>query len=124
MNASAYMTRYVPFCLHSPLLMQTAIYTSACFLSEMEGRHNLIDNTTAVAHKFRAIKMLNEHLQTHGPTTDEAISGVMQLMLNEWYWGNTDDLKAHSRGLKELVRLRGGLGSIGLGGLLARLVIV
>ncbi|KAJ4396604.1 hypothetical protein N0V93_000825 [Gnomoniopsis smithogilvyi] len=124
LNTSAYMTRFVPFCLHSPLLIQTAIYTSACFLNEMEGRHNLIDSTTAVAHKFRAIKVLNEHLQTHESTTDEAISAVMQLMLNEWYWGNMDDLEAHTRGLKEMIRLRGGFRSVGLSGLLAKLVIV
>lgn len=124
MNTSAYMTKYVPFCLNSPLLIQTAIYTSACFLDEMEGRHNLIDNATAVAHKFRTIRMLNEHLQTHGSTTDEAISAVMQLMLNEWYWGDVDDLKAHSRGLREMIRLRGGFGSVGLSGLLAKLAIV
>lgn len=124
MNSSAYMTRYVPFCLHSPLLIQTGIYTAACFLNEREGRHGLIDNTTAVAHKFRAIRMLNEHLKTHDSTTDDAISAVMQLMLNEWYWGNLDDLKAHSRGLREMIRLRGGFGSVGLSGLLAKLVIV
>lgn len=124
MNTSAYMTRYVPFCLHSPLLIQTAIYTSACFMNEMGGRHILIDNTAAVAHKFRAIRMLNEHLKAQESTTDEAISTVMQLMLNEWYWGNLDDLKAHLRGLRELVRLRGGFRGVGLGGLLAKLVIV
>ncbi|KAJ4422687.1 hypothetical protein N0V82_002691 [Gnomoniopsis sp. IMI 355080] len=124
MSTNTYMTRFVPFCLYSPLLIQTAIYTSACFLNEMEGRHNLIDSTTAVAHKFRAIRMLNEHLQTHESTTDEAISAVMQLMLNEWYWGNMDDLKAHTRGLKEMIRLRGGFRSVGLSGLLAKLTIV
>lgn len=122
-NASPYMRQFVPFCLHSPLLIQTAMYTSACFLNETTGGR-LVDSTTAVAHKCRAIRMLNEHLQTRGSTTDEAIAGVMQLMLNEWYWGNVDDLRAHLSGLREMVRLRGGFASLGLGGLLARLVIV
>lgn len=124
MSTSAYMRQYLPFCLRSPLLIQTAIYTSACFLNEMEGRSSLIDNTTAVARKVRAIGMLHEQLQTHGSTTDEAISCVMQLMLNEWYWGNMDDLKAHSRGLRDMVREKGDIGKVGLGGLLAKLVIV
>ncbi|KAF3760978.1 hypothetical protein M406DRAFT_268085 [Cryphonectria parasitica EP155] len=119
-NSNPYMRQYVPFCLHSPLLIQTAIYTSACFQGEMGN----IESTTAVAHKCRAIEMLTEHLQSRGSTTDEAIAGVMQLMLNEWYWGNTDDLRAHLTGLREMVRLRGGFGNLGLGGLLARLVIV
>lgn len=124
MNNSVYVAKFVPFCLHSPLLIQLAIYTSACFLNEMEGRQNLIDNTTAVVHKFRAIRMLNEHMQTTESTTDEAIAAVMQLMLDEWYWGNMDDLESHTRGLKELIRLRGGFRSVGLSGLLAKLVIV
>ncbi|CAN8106163.1 unnamed protein product [Discula destructiva] len=124
MNTNAYMKQYVPFCLHSPLLIQTAIYTSACFVNEMEGRLSLIDSTTAVSHKVRSIRMLKEHLQTQGSTTDEAIATVMQLMLNEWYWGNMEDLRAHLSGLREMVRLRGGLANLGLGNLLAKLVII
>lgn len=122
-HANPYMKHFVPFCLRSPLLVQTAIYTSACFLHETT-RGQLMDSTTAVAHKCRAIRMLNEHLQTRGSTTDEAVAAVMQLMLNEWYWGHADDLRAHLRGLREMVRLRGGFGALGMGGLLARLVIV
>lgn len=114
------MRQYVPFCLNSPLLIQTAIYTSACFLNEQ----GCVESATAVAYKCRAIEMLKDHLQSTGSTTDEAIAGVMQVMLNEWYWGNTDDLRAHLTGLREMVRLRGGFATLGLGGLLAKLVIV
>lgn len=131
------MKHYVPFCLHSPLLIQTAIYTAAlCVLHQHEtiaaGAGGFNDGTATtttttavvVAHKCRSIQMLNAHLQTHGSTTDEAVAAVMQLMLNEWYWGNVDDLRAHLSGLREMVRLRGGFGNLGLGSLLARLVIV
>lgn len=117
-----YLKQYIPFCLHSPLLIQTAIYTSSCFLLESTNGQ-LIDNPTTMTHKCHAIRKLNEHLQTRGSTTDEAIAGGMQLMLNEWYWGNIDDLQAHLSGLKEMVRSRGGFGSLGLGGLLSKLVI-
>lgn len=118
-NANAYMRQFIPFCLHSPLLIQTAIYTSSCFMSEVGS----IESTTAVAHKCRAIEMLTEHLRSRGSTTDEAIAAVMQLMINEWYWGNSADLNAHLTGLREMIRLRGGFTSLGLGGLLAKLVI-
>lgn len=123
MNSSPYLKQYIPFCLHSPLLIQTAIYTSACYLIETAGEQRL-DSMTAMSHKCRAIRMLNEHLQVRGSTTDEAIASVMQLMLNEWYWGDADDLMAHLSGLREMVRLRGGFANLGLGGLLAKLVIV
>lgn len=77
-----------------------------------------------MVHKYRAIRMLNEHIQTQRLTTDEAIAAVMQMMLNEWYWGNTSDLTAHLSGLKEMIRLRGGYRNLGLNGLLARLIMM
>lgn len=122
MTSNLYMRQYVPFCLSSSLLIQTAIYTSACFLNETEPRVG--DRNAAMMHKYRAIRMLNEQIQTQRLTTDEAIAAVMQLMLNEWYWGNMSDLTAHLSGLKEMIRLRGGYRNLGLGGLLARLVIM
>lgn len=120
--SNLYMKQYVPFCLQSNLLIQTAIYTSACFLNETKPRVG--DSNVAMIHKYRAIRMLNEHIQTQRSTTDEAIAAVMQMMLNEWYWGNTSDLTAHLSGLKEMIRLRGGFRNLGLGGLLARLVMM
>lgn len=88
------------------------------------GAGKIIESTTAVSHKCHTIRLLNEHLQTRGSTTDEAVAAVMQLMLNEWYWGTMDDLQAHLSGLREMVRLRGGFECLGLGGLLAKLVIM
>lgn len=117
------MRHYIAFCLHSPLLIQTSIYTSACYLVETAGGQ-LLESTTAMSHKCRAIRMLNEHLQMRGSTSDEAIASVMQLMINEWYWGNIEALKAHQSGMREMVRLKGGFAKLGLGGLLAKLVIV
>lgn len=77
-----------------------------------------------MVHKYRAIRMLNEHIQTQHLATDEAIAAVMQMLLNEWYWGDMSDLAAHLSGLKEMIRLRGGYRNLGLGGLLARLVMM
>ncbi|KUI74334.1 hypothetical protein VM1G_09938 [Cytospora mali] len=121
-NTNPYMKHYVPFCLHSPLLAQIAIYTSACFLNDTAP--NIVDNTTAMTRKGAAIHMLKTHLRTTGSTTDEAIAGVTQLILNEWHWGDRKELEAHFGGLREMVRSRGGLSNLGLGGLLAKLVIV
>lgn len=117
-----YMKHYIPFCLHSPLLAQIAICTAACFLNDT--CPDIVDNTTAMTRKGAAIYMLKTHLRTTGSTTDEAIAGVTQLILNEWHWGDRGELEAHFGGLKEMVRSRGGLSSLGLGGLLSKLVIV
>lgn len=118
--SSAYLKHYVPFVLHSPLLLQTGIATAACLLAETNDA-----SAVAVAYKCRSIGLLNAHLLRAGPApTDEAVAAVRQMLLNEWCWGSVGDLRAHLSGLREMVRLRGGFAQLGLGGLLARLVIV
>ena len=67
--------------------------------------------------------MLNEHLRSKSSTTDVAIAAVTQLILDEWYWGEANDLRAHLRGLREMIRLRGGFRNLGLNGMIAKLVI-
>lgn len=108
--------------MHNPMLAQIAIYTAACFLNDT--CPSIVDSTTAMTRKGDAICMLETHLRTMGSTTDEAIAGVMQLILNEWYWGGRKELEAHLGGLREMVKSRGGLANLGLGDLLAKLIIM
>lgn len=62
----------------------------------------------AIALKVQAIHTLNDYLRSPASATDEAISAVSQLILNDWYFGETRDMQTHLKGLRELVRLRGG----------------
>jgi hypothetical protein len=111
---------YFPFCIQDPLLLQVVLYTSACFLNET----GHMPKMAVVAQKGRAIHMLNEHLRSQPmQTSDAAVAGVVQLIVDEWYWGETADLNAHLRGLREMIRLRGGFHNLGMHGLLAKLVI-
>lgn len=95
------------------------MYTSACYLNET----GHLDKMAAMAHKGQAIAMLNEHLRSRSSTSNEAICAVIQLILDEWYWGETGDLRAHLRGLREMIRLRGGLKQLGMGGMIAKLAV-
>jgi hypothetical protein len=113
--------QYVPTCIQDPLLLQIVLYTSACFLGETGHVPRMI----VMAHKGRAISMLNEHLRSDTfKTSDAAIAGVVQLIIDEWYWGETGDLRAHLRGLREMVRMRGGFHRLGMNGLLAKMIIL
>jgi hypothetical protein len=96
-----------------------AIYTAACFLNEA----GHLDRATMMAHKGQAISLLNEHLGSGNSSSDEAIAGIIQLILDEWYWGETGDLRAHLRGLREMIRMRGGFRNLGLYGLISKLAI-
>ncbi|KLU86664.1 hypothetical protein MAPG_05676 [Magnaporthiopsis poae ATCC 64411] len=121
-DKNQYVKFYVPFAIQTPLLAQVAIYTASCFLAET----GHIDKTTSMSHKGRAIRMLNELLRSsQSSTSDEAITAVIQLILDEWYWGETtSDLRAHLRGLREMIRLRGGIRCLGMNGLVGKLAIV
>ncbi|KAK3941271.1 oleate activated transcription factor 3 [Diplogelasinospora grovesii] len=117
-----YIKYYVPFTVQSPFLVHVAIYTAACFLNET----GHLDNAAAMAYKVYAINLINENLynsKSSTTTSDEAIAGIIQLIVNEWYWGDANDLRAHLRGLRDLIRLRGGFHTLGLHGMLSKLAI-
>lgn len=118
-SSNAYLKYYIPFCLQTPLLTQTAIYTAACHLNET----GQVDKAVTMAHKSQAINLLNDNLWSESSSSDETIAAHTQLILNEWYWGAANDLRAHLRGLKEMVRLRGGFRSLGLHGLISKMAI-
>jgi hypothetical protein len=55
---------------------------------------------------------------------NEAIAAVAILVSTEWYWSEFDVVEKHLRGLVEMVRLRGGLGELGLHEFLKRLILM
>lgn len=117
---SPLIRHYAAHCIQDPMLLQIILYTSACFLNET----GHVPRTVMMAHKGEAIRMLNEHLMSDvSLTSDLAIAGVVQLVTDEWYWGETQDLRAHLRGLREMIRVRGGLSQLGMSGFLAKTAI-
>lgn len=98
-------------------LLQVIFYTSACFLLEI----GQAPEALMIAQKGEAMRMLKELLQaSFGHASEGTIIGVLQLIINEWYWGEMGDLRAHLTGLTEMIWLRGGVSQLGMGGLLAR----
>lgn len=118
-SANPYIQHYIPFCLRSPLLTRVAICTAAGWLHVA----GMIDTTVAMAHKGQAIALLNEHIKSSLVAGDEGIAGVVQLIINEWYWGEKQSLHAHMGGLCEMIKVRGGFRTLGLNGLISKLAI-
>jgi len=118
-SSNAYIKYFVPWCQQNTLLTHIATYTAACFLSET----GQLDRQVTMEHKSQAINMLNETLWTDFSSNDGTVAAHTQLILNEWYWGGGTDLGAHVRGLREMVRLRGGFRNLGLHGLIAKMAI-
>ncbi|KAK1971443.1 hypothetical protein LY78DRAFT_699298 [Colletotrichum sublineola] len=145
-----FIRHYSPFCLRDPLVVQIILYTSACFLHEtghvrttalrtLKGRaiHMLNESLRShdadgrrrsrsrdAAKTALATTMTTESSGRSEHPSDAAIAGVIQLTITEWYWGETeDDLRYHLRGLRGMIRLRGGFNQLGLNGLLAKTAI-
>lgn len=75
-------------------------------------------------YKIKCINLLNEMLSNKETAmSNEALAGVVYLMINEWYRGNPDGVQKHMRGLKEMVRMRGGLDDLGMSGFLRKVIL-
>jgi hypothetical protein len=107
--------------MQDPLLLQIVLFTSACFLTE----------TGDMPKKLRQIYqghvyfMLNKQLRDENARgNDTLLLAVVQMIADSWYWGETDQLTLHLSGLKRMVRMRGGLGELGLRGYLAKMILM
>ena len=115
------MKHWVPLSIKDPLLLQIVLYTAVCFLKET-GR---VPKMLVYAYKGVVHRMLNEHLSSSRTQTgDAAIMGAAQMVMDSWYWGTTEELRAHMAGLKTMIRMRGGLQDLGMGGFLAKTVLM
>lgn len=130
--SNPFIKHYAPFCIQEPLVVQTLMYASACYIHET----GHLPRTALMASKGRAIHMLNQRIssgrnsaaasntgnvwETSG-TNDAAIASVIQLAAAEWYWGdNNEDVQHHFKGLRDMIRLRGGFDRLGMNGILAK----
>jgi len=74
--------------------------------------------------KGNAISTLNRYLQSEKWISDEALAGVVQFVSIEWFFGGPEVVQAHLRGLREMLRLRGGFSSSGVGALVTKVALV
>lgn len=118
---NAFMRHWVPLTIQDPLMLHVILYTSACFLKEL----GHVPKTLTMAYKGTVYQMLNKSLCTDkAQCSDGVVLAVSQLVIDEWYWGATSDLKAHMLGLKTIIRMRGGLQELGMHGFLAKLILL
>ncbi|WQF89077.1 Putative zn(2)Cys(6) fungal-type DNA-binding domain, fungal transcription factor [Colletotrichum destructivum] len=92
-------------------------------------RHQSLQNTTGTALETTTDgggggSISSSNGRSEHPS-DAAIAGVIQLTVAEWYWGESEeDLRYHLRGLRGMIRLRGGFNKLGMNGLLAKNAII
>jgi hypothetical protein len=117
-----YNDYWVQWSIKSPLLAHLAILTSAIYQAEAQ---KIVPQQSQVVlrYKVKSIELLNEMLShRHSATSPEAIAAVIYLMVNEWYFCNHDIVQRHMAGLKEMVRMRGGLDDLGMNGFVRKMI--
>ena len=115
---------WVPWATKSPILVSFGIFTAACYQAEAQKKP---PGTSALVlgYKLKIISLLNGMLRNkETATSDEAVAAVCYLITNEWYWSNYENVQAHFKGLREMVRLRGGIGDLRMNGFLRKMIIM
>ncbi|OAA65707.1 ketoreductase [Niveomyces insectorum RCEF 264] len=115
-----FLAHYVPWCVQSPLLVQTSLYVSAQPLAE----RGFLDEATTMHIKGNAIHVLNAYLRTAACADDEAMAAVAQFIALEFYYGSAAVMQAHLQGLRQMVLLRGGFPTSRVGALVTKIALV
>jgi hypothetical protein len=119
--ANEFMNIWVPCTVQDPLLLQIVLFTSACFLTETGD----MPKKLRYIYQGHVYMMLNKQLgDANAQKNDTLLLAVVQMISDAWYWGETTHLQTHLQGLKIMVRMRGGLGQLGLRGYLAKMILV
>jgi hypothetical protein len=92
-----------------PIIAQVALFNTSCYQAELQ-RIPPGQSPVVISLKVKTINNLNVMLRNQNTSTlDEVLGAVVYLTTNEWYFGTEENVQGHTRGLLELVRLRGGI---------------
>jgi len=119
-----YNDHWVPWSVKSPLLAYFGIFTAACYQAEAL-KISPSQSAVVLRYKCKVISLLNQRLSHKSTSTSmDTIAAVLYLAVHEWYWSNYDNILAHMKGLKEMVRLRGGLEDLGMSDFPRRMILL
>ncbi|CAH0051536.1 unnamed protein product [Clonostachys solani] len=113
--------RWTNVMIQEPLLMKVTLFTSACFLNEI----GFIPKSVVIALRGIIYTSLNEQLASRrDQISDATILAVCEMVMDEWFWGATEQLHAHMTGLRVMIQMRGGLRGLGMHGYLSKMILV
>ncbi|KAI9375164.1 hypothetical protein BJX61DRAFT_191922 [Aspergillus egyptiacus] len=115
-------TDWFPLVMSEPSLFRVIVLLAASNYASML---DLTDMKLALlCLRCEAVQAVNDSLELQSSAVSDALIGAIAKMASyEAMYGDVDNYAVHMRGLKRAVELRGGLSSLGLGGLLRRIVI-
>ncbi|TLS25039.1 hypothetical protein PpBr36_07299 [Pyricularia pennisetigena] len=112
-----YVLHYLPWCVQSPLLALSTLYTTARTIM----RTGLVDQRSSMLAKGSAISKLNEYLRSDDDWgREEVLAAIMQFVAVEWVFSELEVAQSHLKGFRDIIRLRGGFPSHGVGVLITK----
>ena len=112
---------WFPMALAEPACF-AVIFLSAA--SHFAAVHSMQRTTQLLVLRAEALRLINQLLLGNCDTcSDGAIAAVAKMASYEAQFGNKDYYGIHMQGLKRMLRIRGGLGQLGLDGLLMRMIL-
>ena len=120
-DSNQYQEEFIPYSYEYPVLGRVAAYTGACMLN----RTRKLDNKVLDSAKGRAIQTLNCTLAREAPSpSDPTIAAVIILIGAGICHDENEHLRIHVQGIRDMIRLRGGISSLGMNGLVSKLAVM
>lgn len=123
-NRGLLRTRWFPLVMAEPalflvIMLLAASHHAASYDMSKEAKLNLL------GLRYEAVNAINEALsvQPPGALSDGLVGAIAKMASYEAMFGTMGSYDVHMKGLTRAVGLRGGLSSLGLGGLLRRIVV-
>jgi hypothetical protein len=113
-------TRWFPMVLTEAATFQVIILLAASHFASLHHSHDHGPNLLQL--KSRAIASVGNALLSDGPS-DQLIGAVAKMASYEAMFGDQATFEMHMAGLLKMVDMRGGLSSLGLNGMLARICV-
>lgn len=115
-------TRWFPMVLNSPIVFQVIVLFSASHYAAQQ--KDMAFALTILSLKQCALRGVMQSLSTaKGMFHDELIAATAKMASYEAIWGDEQAYHCHMKAVEEMLRVRGGLESLGLDGFLSRLLI-
>ncbi|KAL2865101.1 uncharacterized protein BJX67DRAFT_383099 [Aspergillus lucknowensis] len=123
-NRGLLRTDWFPLVMSERALFLVIILLAASNYASVQ-RERLDMRMDLLALRCEAVQAVNEALELEHPgsISDALVGAIAKMASYEAMYGSLDNYTVHMQGLEQAVELRGGLASLGLRGLLRRIVI-
>jgi hypothetical protein len=123
-NPGLLRTIWFPLVMTEPALFSVIILLAASHYASLQGNPGGM-RIPLLRLRYEAVSSINRSLGTQRPesTHDALIGAVAKMASYEAMFGSLENYDIHMQGLAKAISLRGGLTSLGLNGLLHRIVV-